>query len=602
MPPSRANTRLSLGILAALVALIALIVVGPFLVVRSVIEQVESASDLVAHTRDVEVEVQALLNDLRNHEAATLAHALGHASANIRQRAATTSRRIPERIRRLSVLTRDNPEQLVRLGRLQSMADQRLRVSQRILAAPLGHPPREDIRLLLESSQIRGIGDQIVATEQSLLAARSTRERQLEKRSTQVRWIAMIAQLVLLAAGAIALRWLLESRRASEGRALRASERAQAVLQTVREPIVVLDNTQHVVMHNLAFAEIFALGSNNVTGKPLQELGQGTWRARDVQQRLNDVLARGRELWDYELGHQDETGRARALLINARRMALPDSADDVILVTANDVTALKLAEQQVRDLNRQLLGKVDQVSEVNRELEAFSYSVSHDLRAPLRHIGGFADKLSRHLGERNDEKTTHYLNTISTSARRMSQLIDDLLVYSRLGRSAMRLQAVDLQSVVDETRALLDANAAQDHPGHSIDWQIAPLPILVGDENMLRQVWLNLLSNAVKYSAGSEPARIRVSYRRDDNGDYLFEIADNGVGFDMAYAGKLFGVFQRLHSISEFEGTGIGLASVRRVLARHGGRVWAEASPGEGARFYFTLPANGDTLTPGLPA
>ena len=221
---------------------------------------------------------------------------------------------------------------------------------------------------------------------------------------------------------------------------------------------------------------------------------------------------------------------------------------------------------------------------------------------PLRHIGGFADKLGRHLGDRNDEKSLHYLNTITTSARRMSQLIDDLLVYSRLGRSALRLQPVDLQSVVAETRAMLDANSAQDHPGHRIDWRIAPLPILVGDENMLRQVWQNLLSNALKYSGGSEPAVIEVGYGRDANGDHRFEVSDNGVGFDMAYASKLFGVFQRLHSVTEFEGTGIGLASVRRVLARHGGHIHAEAELGKGARFIFTLPASTDATQPDTKA
>src|SRR5690606_9891773 len=138
----------------------------------------------------------------------------------------------------------------------------------------------------------------------------------------------------------------------------------------------------------------------------------------------------------------------------------------------------------------------------------------------LRHIGGFADKLGRHLGEGKDEKSIHYLATISTAARRMSKLIDDLLVYSRLGRSALRLQPVDLQSLVEEVRSMLDANNAADAPGHHIEWSIPPLPIVVGDENMLRQVWLNLLSNAVKYSTGAEPARIEVSFRRRDDGDW----------------------------------------------------------------------------------
>jgi len=151
-----------------------------------------------------------------------------------------------------------------------------------------------------------------------------------------------------------------------------------------------------------------------------------------------------------------------------------------------------------------------------------------------------------------------------------------------------------MQSLVAETRAMLDANAHADNPDHRISWHIAPLPMLVADENMLRQVWLNLLGNAVKYSAQREPAVIEVSHRYADNGEHHFCVSDNGAGFDMAYAGKLFGVFQRLHKASDYPGTGIGLASVRRVLSRHGGRVWAESEPDKGATFHFTLPATLD--------
>ena len=269
-----------------------------------------------------------------------------------------------------------------------------------------------------------------------------------------------------------------------------------------------------------------------------------------------------------------------------------------MLLTASDISAQILHERQIRELNRQLEGKIEQVSDVNRELEAFSYSVSHDLRAPLRHIGGFADKLGRRMGEDIDEKSRHYLDVIIESSKRMSALIDDLLVYSRLGRSALRLQMVDMQSMVNDTRALLDANARQDHPDHTIHWQLGNLPVVVGDENMLRQVWLNLLGNAVKYSAGSEPARISVSHDLEPDGSHHFTVVDNGAGFDMKYAGKLFGVFQRLHAPSEFPGTGIGLASVRRVLGRHGGRIWAESEPGKGATFHFTLPAANEQQEP----
>lgn len=235
-------------------------------------------------------------------------------------------------------------------------------------------------------------------------------------------------------------------------------------------------------------------------------------------------------------------------------------------------------------------GKVEQVSEVNRELEAFSYSVSHDLRAPLRHVAGFSDKLARHLGDAADEKSRHYMEVISSSARRMASLIDDLLVYSRLGRSALRLQAVDMQSLVSETRAILDSNVQSENTGHRVDWHIAPLPVLVADENMMRQLWMNLLGNAVKYSAKRTVARIEVTYTPMADGGHQFSVRDNGAGFDMEYSAKLFGVFQRLHKASEYAGTGIGLASVRRVLTRHGGRIWAEGAVDEGATFYFVLP------------
>src|SRR5690606_28784603 len=174
---------------------------------------------------------------------------------------------------------------------------------------------------------------------------------------------------------------------------------------------------------------------------------------------------------------------------------------------------------------------------------------------------GPAARRRRPLGEDRGGRGRHYVAGTAGSARRMSELIDDLLVSSRRGRSALRLQAVDMQSLVEETRAMLDANLAQEHPGHHVQWRVAPLPVVVGDENMLRQVWTNLLGNAVKYSAGSEPAVVTVEHRRDPDGSHVFSIGDNGAGFDMAYAGKLFGVFQRLHSPSEFAGTGIGLAS-----------------------------------------
>ena len=392
--------------------------------------------------------------------------------------------------------------------------------------------------------------------------------------------------------------WLLQRqigrRLHAERQSLRSAARAASVLQTVREPIVLLDRDLRVQLHNPAFAELYGLQDERADGLLLESVGDGAWKDAVVRQRLSDVLLRGRELWDFEHEQRTADGMARYMLLNARRMPLPDTDDEVVLLTVSDVTMQRAVQLRVEELNRQLEGKVAQVSEVNRELEAFSYSVSHDLRAPLRHVAGFSDKLSRHLGDAADDKSRHYLDVISSSARRMAALIDDLLVYSRLGRAAMRQQAVDMQSLVADTRAMLDSNlqAEAENSGHvhQVEWSIAPLPIVVGDENMIRQVWLNLLGNAVKYSGNREPAKIRVDYQPQPDGGHQFTVSDNGAGFDMAYAGKLFGVFQRLHKASDYPGTGIGLASVRRVLTRHGGRIWAEAEPDVGATFHFYLP------------
>jgi PAS domain S-box-containing protein len=356
------------------------------------------------------------------------------------------------------------------------------------------------------------------------------------------------------------------------------------ILQAVREPIALLDHNLRTLLVNAAFSELYGVSEERRT-EHLDDIGQGAWADEVLQQRLRDVLSRDRELWDFELTQRTIDGVERHVVINARRLQQQDSERPALLLTVSDVTARALVEQQVKELNHQLEGKVTQISDVNRELEAFSYSVSHDLRAPLRHITAFAQKLEHHLGEPVDDTTRHYLGVIREASGRMAQLIEDLLVFSRLGRGALRLQAVDMQALVEEARQLAEGDA----PGRDIQWNVAPLPVVVGDENMLRTVWQNLLGNAVKYTGQRELARIDVSVRRDDAGDYEFTVADNGAGFDMRYLDKLFGVFQRLHKASEFPGNGIGLANVRRIVMRHGGQVWAEGEPGQGATFRFTL-------------
>ncbi len=249
---------------------------------------------------------------------------------------------------------------------------------------------------------------------------------------------------------------------------------------------------------------------------------------------------------------------------------------------------MRRASEEIKQLNRDLERRAVELEAVNNELEAFSYSVSHDLRAPLRHISGFADLLQHHAAKRLDEKGSRYLQTISDSAKHMGQLIDDLLVFSRVGRTEMVKTIVPLSQVVEEALSTLRNGEAK---GRRINWKILPLPEVQGDPSLLRQVFVNLLSNAVKYTRQCAEACIEVgSTTHHNTSEHVIYVRDNGVGFDMRYAHKLFGVFQRLHNASEFEGTGIGLANVRRIIARHGGRTWAESEMGKGATFFFSLP------------
>jgi signal transduction histidine kinase/HAMP domain-containing protein len=268
--------------------------------------------------------------------------------------------------------------------------------------------------------------------------------------------------------------------------------------------------------------------------------------------------------------------------VYAFRYGDPQKHQVAILFT--NITDRKQREEEIRELNTALQQRATQLEAANRELEAFSYSVSHDLRAPLRHIDGFANLLQKQAAGSLDDQGRRYLTTISDSARRMGRLIDDLLSFSRMGRSHMQPGLVDQDSLVA-------AVVREGRYPAAVEWQIAALPRVHGDHAMLRQVWSNLIDNAVKYSSKVPQPRVEVgSLDGAAGGELAFFVRDNGAGFDMRYADKLFGVFQRLHGANEFEGTGIGLANVRRIVTRHGGRTWAESAPGRGATFYFSLP------------
>jgi signal transduction histidine kinase len=239
----------------------------------------------------------------------------------------------------------------------------------------------------------------------------------------------------------------------------------------------------------------------------------------------------------------------------------------------------------LNEANRILNRRNAELVAANEELEAFSYTVSHDLRAPLRHVSGYAEILREHAQSTLDDKGRRYVDLIQESAARLGDLIDRFLAFARMGRADIHITSVDMNNLVHDVCKDLQSETA----GRSIEWQIGNLPMVQADVDMMRQVWFNLISNAIKYSRPRDPARIEIGCDTTQPAEFVFHVRDNGVGFSMQYATKLFGVFQRLHRESEFEGTGIGLANVRRIISRHGGRTLAEGIVNGGATISFTL-------------
>ena len=370
-----------------------------------------------------------------------------------------------------------------------------------------------------------------------------------------------------------------ERKRTEEAR--QASEaRYRTLFEYAPDGIVIVDSKGYYLDVNASICRMLGYTRDEFIGLHASDIVAPA-EIPHIGQALDVIKSKS----DYHREWQFRRKDGSVFAVDTIATAMPDGN---LMAMIRDITDRKVAEEKIHQLNTELEQRVvertAQLEAANKELEAFSYSVSHDLRAPLRAVNGFAGIVLEDFGAQLPEEGRRHLERIRAGALRMGVLIDDLLEFSRLSRQSVNRQNVNtvklVQNVLDELKPQRD--------GRQIEIKIGELPACHGDPALLKQVWVNLISNAIKYTRGREPAIVEIGRSRENNANVYF-VRDNGAGFDMEYANKLFGVFQRLHRADEFEGTGVGLAIVQRIVHRHGGRVWAKAEVNRGATFYFTI-------------
>ncbi len=502
-----------------------------------------------------------------------------------------------ERIARIRELARDNPVQRALGEALAPLVARRVARLDSVIAVRRARG-FEAARQAVLNREWLPLADSISAhfeamrqAEDSLLQTRQASWDAAVRRRQRIQTVTVVVTIGFMAAAlAVFARFASARRRAQE-------ERDRGFLLS-QDLICRADFEGRFVELNPAWERTLGYSLDEILGRPFLELVHPDDRERTAAESQRQERE-GTHTIHFVNRYRHRDGSYRVL----QWSATPNLAERMVYATARDITPLHEAEEELRRseersrlLNEELQQSVDELTSVNQELEAFTYSVSHDLRAPLRHISGFSELLERHVGGALDEKGKRYLGTIGAAVVRMGMLIDDLLMFSRIGRGELHAGPVRLDDVVQAVLPELGQEIAR----RKVRLELRPLPVVHGDSALLQVVFANLLSNALKYTRPREEPRVEVGTDAARDGRVVVFVRDNGVGFDMQYVGKLFGVFQRLHSPEEFEGTGIGLATVQRIVHKHAGLVWAEGAVEKGATFYVALPPADPTSAPGV--
>ena len=378
-----------------------------------------------------------------------------------------------------------------------------------------------------------------------------------------------------------------ETERKRVGKTTRKAEKyAESIVQTVREPLLVLDSDQRVISANRSFYQTFQVTPREVEGKLLYDLSDRQWNIPKLRKLLEEILPKSTVFLDFEIEHEFKTLGRRIMVLNARRIYHETKRMQMILLAIEDITEQKRVERELKQAE-ELKQAIAALKRSNRELEQFAYVASHDLQEPLRMVSSFTQLLAKRYQGKLDKDADEFIAYVVAGAKRMQALINDLLTYSRVDTRGKSFEPIDSEAAFDQAIANLRVAIKEGEAVITHD----PLPPLIADDLQIVQLFQNLLGNAIKFH-GKEPPRIHVSAKQEGN-EWVFSFRDNGIGIAPEYFDRVFVIFQRLHGREEYPGTGTGLAICKKIVERHGGRIWVESAPSKGSTFYFTIPAIG---------